>query len=91
MVTWTLIFSILIIKTPNLENEISVHVLAIESSPGPSPRGEAWNTPFTHMREIFRYIFHKKFRALPCPYAEDYTNKEYRALFEIQMYTLAMI
>ena len=42
--------------------------------------------PGTHclcMREIFRYIFRKKLRALPCPYAEDYTNQEYRAFFEI--------
>ena len=42
--------------------------------------------PCTHclrMCEIFCYIFHKKLRALPCLYAEDYTNQEYRAFFEI--------
>ena len=35
------------------------------------------------MREIFRYIFRKMLRALPCPYAEDYTNQKYRAFFEL--------
>ena len=42
--------------------------------------------PGTHclrMHEIFRYIFRKKLRAPPCPYADDYTNQEYRAVFEI--------
>ena len=55
----------------------------IASSPGPFPplpRGEAWYTPL-RMREIFRYIFRKKLRALPCPYAVDYTNQEYRAFY----------
>ena len=27
-------------------------------------------------------IFHKKLHALPCLYAEDYANQEYRAFFE---------
>jgi len=36
------------------------------------------------MREILRYTFRKKRRALPCPYAEDYlTNQEHRAFFDI--------
>ena len=35
------------------------------------------------MRKIFHYIFRKKLRALPCPYAEEYTNQEYRAFFEL--------
>ena len=35
------------------------------------------------MCKVFRYIFHKKFRALPCLYAEDHTNQEYRAVFDI--------
>jgi len=41
-----------------------------------------------HMREIFRYIFRKKLRALPCPYAEDYTNQEYRAFYTLALATI---
>ena len=52
----------------------------LASSPGPSPQGEAWYTLFAHARNS---IFHKKLCALPCSYAEDYTNQEYRAFFEI--------
>ena len=44
---------------------------------------------FAHAR-TFWYIFHKKLRALHCLYAEDYTNQEYRAFFEIHS-TLALI
>ena len=42
--------------------------------------------PGTHclrMCKIFRYIFCKILCALHCPYAEDYTNQEYRAFFEL--------
>ena len=45
-------------------------------------QGEAWYTLFMHARNIQLY-FRKKLHALPCPYAEDYTNQEYRAFFEI--------
>ena len=51
-------------------------------SQAPPPRGEAWYTLFAHVRNI-PLFFRKKLRALPCPYAEDYTNQEYRAFFEI--------
>ena len=50
------------------------------------PRSPPEDRPGTHclrMHEIFLYIFHKKLRALPCPYAEDYTNQVYRAFFEL--------
>jgi len=43
------------------------------------PRGEARYT--LRMHEIFCHIFCKKLRVLPCPYAEDYTNQEYRAFY----------
>jgi len=59
-------------KKPSRE----IHAICcLALSPGPSPRGEAWYTCLP-MREIFRYIFHKKLCALPCWYAEDYTNQE---------------
>ena len=29
------------------------------------------------MHEIFRYIFHKMLHALPCLYAEDYTDQSF--------------
>ena len=51
--------------------------------PRPLPSEERPGTHCLHMREIFRYNFHKKLRALPCPYVEDYTNQEYRAFFEL--------
>ena len=50
--------------------------------PPPPPRGEAWYTLFVHARNISLY-FPESFVPLPCPYAEDYTNQEYRAFFEI--------
>ena len=34
---------------------------------------------------MFKVIFSvKRFVHLPCPYAEDYTNQEYGAFFEIE-------
>ena len=49
-------------------------------SPVPAPpQREAWYT----LCKIFRYIFRKKLRALPCPYAEDYTSQECRPFFKI--------
>ena len=51
--------------------------------PRPLSTEERPGTHCLHMREIFHYIFRKKLCALPCPYAEDYTNQEYRAFFEL--------
>ena len=48
----------------------------------PLPK-ERPGTHCLHMHKIFCYIFRKKLRALPSPYAEDYTNQEYRAFFDI--------
>ena len=55
----------------------------LASFPGPSPPEERPATHCLRMREIFRYIFRIKLRALPCPYAEDCTHQEYRAFFEL--------
>ena len=46
--------------------------------PGPSPLKRGLVHTVCACGEIFRYIFHKKLCALFCPYAEDYTNQEYR-------------
>ena len=54
----------------------------VASSPGPSPK-ERSGTHYLCMREISRYVFRKKLRALSCPYVEDSTNQEYRAFFDI--------
>jgi len=56
---------------------------AISLVPRPLPPEERPGTHCLRMRKIFRYIFRKKLRTHPCPYAEDYTNQEYRAFFEI--------
>ena len=50
-------------------------------SPFPLPRRGLVHTFFAHAQNIPLYC--KKLHALPCPYAEDYTNQEYRAFFEI--------
>ena len=57
--------------------------VTLASSPGPSPPEERPGTHCLRMREIFCYIFREKLRALPCPYAEDYTNQEYRAFYTL--------
>ena len=51
--------------------------------PQAPPPEERPGTHCLRIRKIFRYIFRKKLRTLPCPYAEDYTNQVYRAFFEI--------
>ena len=51
--------------------------------PRPLPPEERPGTHCLHMHEIFCFIFRKKLCALPCPYAEDYTNQEYRVFIEI--------
>ena len=56
--------------------------LAPSLTPSLTPK-ERPGTHCLHMHEIFHYIFRKKLHALPCLYAEDYTNQEYRAFFEI--------
>ena len=54
-------------------------IVSLASSPGPFPPSRGLYTLFEHVQNIF----HKNLCALPCPYAEDYTNQEYRAFFEI--------
>ena len=46
--------------------------------PRPLPPEERPGTHCLCMREIFCYIFRKKLCVRPCPYAENYTNQEYR-------------
>ena len=54
----------------------------------PPPPEERPGTHCLRMREIFGYIFRKKLHALPCPYAEDYTNQEYRAFYTLALVTI---
>ena len=51
--------------------------------PLPPPPAERPGTHCLYMLKIFQYIFRKKLCGLPCPYAEHYTNQEYRAFFKI--------
>ena len=51
--------------------------------PRPLPPEERPGTHCLRMREIFRHIFRKKLRVLPCPYAEDYINQEYRTFYSL--------
>ena len=55
-------------------------------APSPGPCMAPGERPGTHcltMSNISCYFLRKKLRALPCPYGEDYTNREYRAFLKI--------
>jgi len=58
-------------------------LLLLASPPGPSPSEEAWYTPFCACAIYSVISSIKNFVHLCCPYAEDYTNQEYKAYFEI--------
>ena len=70
---WSLvIFKLLTQCTP-------IYLCAHSLVPRPLPRRGLVHTACA----CAKYIFHKKLRALPCPYAEDYTSQVYRAFFEL--------
>ena len=60
------------------EGLVSFLTSLVPRPPPPPPTEERPGTHCLRMRKIFRYIFRKKLHALPCPYAVDYTNQEYR-------------
>ena len=56
-----------------------IAVFMVGSFPGPSPPRRG----LVHSVCSCAKYFPQKLCALPCPYAEDYTNYEYRAFFEL--------
>ena len=50
-------------------------IVLLSLVPRPLPPEKRPGTHCLRMRKIFRYLFRKKLRALPCPYAEDYLTK----------------
>ena len=67
----------------DLSSVLTPASMSTKLCPQVPPPKERPGTHCLHMRKIFCYIFRKKLRALPSPYAEDYTNQEYRACFDI--------